>query len=44
VTTNFLGVNKPLANQDVMNFYATNLADLQNDPAIGDLFPDGLIV
>jgi hypothetical protein len=44
VTTNFLGVNKSLANQDVMNFYATNLVDLQNDPAIGDLFPDGLIV
>lgn len=39
VTTNFLGVNKPLADQDIMNFYSINRADIDADEAVVDKYP-----
>jgi hypothetical protein len=42
VTTNFLGVNKPLADQDIMNFYSDN-PDAEDDGEI-DPYPGVLFV
>ena len=43
VTTNFLGVNKPLADQDIMNFYSENQYAIDENENI-DPFPGVLFV
>jgi len=43
VTTNFLGVNKPLADQDIMNFYSQNQNAIDENKNI-DPFPGVLFV
>ena len=43
VTTNFLGVNKPEADQDIMNFYSENRTDIDKDLEI-DQYPGVLFV
>ncbi|OPY55273.1 MAG: hypothetical protein A4E48_00127 [Methanosaeta sp. PtaU1.Bin060] len=44
VTTNFLGVNKPEADQDVMNFYSRWQEAINLDPAIVNKYPGVLFV
>jgi hypothetical protein len=39
VTTNFLGVNKPEADQEIMNFYSLYRSDLDDDPAVETQYP-----
>ncbi len=39
ITTNFLGVNKPTGDEDVMNFYNLNRERIDNDPEVKTKFP-----
>lgn len=39
VTTNFLGVNKPEADQEIMNFYSLYRSELDDDPAVETQYP-----
>jgi hypothetical protein len=39
VTTNFLGVNKPEADQEIMNFYSLYRSELNDDPAVETRYP-----
>lgn len=39
VTTNFLGVNKPSGDQEIMNFYSDWQNAIDNDPAVVNKYP-----
>ena len=39
VTTNFLGVNKPSGDQEIMNFYSDWRTAIDNDPAVVNQYP-----
>lgn len=39
VTTNFLGVNKPEAGQEIMNFYSLYRSEIDEDPAVETQYP-----
>jgi len=39
VTTNFLGVNKPSGDQEIMNFYSDWQNAIDNDPAVVNQYP-----
>jgi hypothetical protein len=44
VTTNFLGVNKPTGDEEVMNFYSKWREAIDLDPAITNKYPGVVLV
>jgi hypothetical protein len=44
VTTNFLGVNKPTGDEEIMNFYSDYRTAIDQDPSVTEKYPGVVFV